>query len=303
MLRLSIVGLETTHGFIYPALLNGYDPERLVANSVPMVAGIFPTAGAPSVAGARIVACYDDVPERARLVAEACRVERVCPTPADALRGVDGVLICAGDARIHRKLAESALAAGLAIFVDKPFTETSADAEALVELAEQRGAPIFCTSALRFAPQIVALRERLTTVVGMPVTAHSIGTGDYDSYAVHSLETLAAVWGSGIARLQSIGAVDHDTVQLTYHDGRRAVWQVCRTIGWFFHVAVYGSLALDQAFVQQSDRYVLFKSTAEQIVRFFDERQSPVPIAETLEIVRVLETARRERGSGRTVAV
>jgi hypothetical protein len=61
--RVSIVGLDTTHGFIYPAMFNGYDPARLVANSIPIVSGIFPTAGAPSVEGVRVVACYDEVPE------------------------------------------------------------------------------------------------------------------------------------------------------------------------------------------------------------------------------------------------
>ena len=42
---------------------------------------------------ARIVACYDDDPERARKVAEACLIDRICPTLDDAYEGVDGVLI------------------------------------------------------------------------------------------------------------------------------------------------------------------------------------------------------------------
>lgn len=301
MIRLSIVGLDTTHGFIYPALLNGYAPDLLVANSIPIVSGIFPTNGAPSVEGARVVACYDEDPQRGRLVAEACLIERLCPTLADALREVDGVLVCAGNARVHRRLAEPSLAARLPTFVDKPFTETTIDAEALIELSQRQRAPLFCTSALRFAPQVVALRERLPRTVGAAVTAHVIGTGDYDSYAVHSLEMLNAAWGGGIVQLQSIGHADHDTVQLGYAGGRRAIWQVCRAIGWFFHVGIFGSNGMDQAFVQQPERYTLFKSAAEQIVRFFRDGCSPVPLTETLEIVRILEVARRERGSGRII--
>ncbi len=45
MLKLSAIGLETTHGYIYPALINGYDPERLRTNSLDIVWNIFPTAG------------------------------------------------------------------------------------------------------------------------------------------------------------------------------------------------------------------------------------------------------------------
>ena len=296
MLRLSAIGLETTHGYIYPALLNGYDPDRLRANSPEIVSGIFPTAGAPSVEGARVVACYDPDPALARRVADACLIDRVCPDLDDAWRGVDGVLITAGEASVHRALATPALEAGLATFVDKPFTERVADAEALIELAERRGAPLFCTSALRFAPQTVALRERLPRTVGTPLAAHVIGTGEYGIYAVHSLEFLLAVWGGGVVRVRSSGQAGFDTAQLDYADGRRAMWQICRELGWLFHLGVYGTDGMDEATVTFGDRYAIFKATAARIVDFVERRESPVPLAETLEIVRLLGLVRERRG-------
>jgi Bacterial extracellular solute-binding proteins, family 5 Middle/Oxidoreductase family, NAD-binding Rossmann fold len=206
MLKLSAIGLDTTHGFIYPAMLNGYDPQRFTANSVEHVWSIFPTNGEPSIASnGRVVACYDPGPGLARRVAEACRIERVCTSLDDAIKDVDGVLVLSGDATIHRTQAGPALEAGLATFVDKPFTQSVADAEGLAELAERHQAPLFCTSALRFAPHTVALRERLERSVGTPLAAHSIGTGEYESYAVHSLEILFGLWGGGITGVHSAG--------------------------------------------------------------------------------------------------
>jgi virulence factor len=294
MLKLSAIGLETTHGFIYPAMINGYDPARLQANSLEIVSSIFPTAGAPSVEGAQIVACFDPDAGLAQRVAEACLIERVCPTIEDAFSGVDGVLILAGDGAAHRSLASGALEAGLATFVDKPFATTIADAEAIASLAERRRAPLFCTSALRFAPQTQALRERLPQTVGTPLAAHSIGTGQYESYAVHSLEALFAAWGGGVSGALSTGPVDFRTTQLDYPDGRRAVWQVCERMAWQFHLAVYGTDGMDSAVVNFSDRYRLFRETAARMVEFVRLRKSPVPIAETLEIVRLLEAARAQ---------
>src|SRR5207253_2807362 len=116
----------------------------------------------------------------------------------------------------HRAQATPALEVGLATFVDKPFAESSADAEAIANLAESCGAPLFCTSALRFAPQTVALRERLPDSVGKPLAAHSIGTGEYESYAVHSLEILFGLWGGGVTRVRSSGQPGFTTVQLDY---------------------------------------------------------------------------------------
>lgn len=301
MYRVSIIGLDTTHGFIYPALLNGYDPARLRAASPGIVWGIFPTGGAPSVAGARVVACYDDDPARARQVAAACLIDRVCPDPVDALRGVDGVLVCAGAADVHRRFATPALAAGLPTFVDKPFTATVADAGALIELAERGTVPLFCTSALRYADGVIAMRERLAEVVGEPVAAHSIGTGDYENYAVHSLEILYGLWGGGITGVQSIGQAGHDVVQLTYGDGRRGLWQVGQRLGWYFHLSVYGTRGLDQATVPQAARYRLFQAAAGQIALFLQTGRSPVPLTETFEIVQVLAAARRARGNAAPV--
>ncbi len=295
MLRLSAIGLETTHGYIYPALINGYDPSKLEANSPDIVSSIFPTEGGPSVDGARVVACFDADAELARRVAEACQIERVCPTLADAVEGVDGVLILAGEAASHRALATPALESGLPTFVDKPFAATLADAEALVHLGQQHNAPLFCTSALRFAPQTVALRERMARTIGTPLAAHSIGTGDYESYAVHSLEILYELWGGGVTRIRSSGERGYDTVQLDYIDGRRAIWQVCQEMAWQFHLAVYGTAGMDQALVTFADRYIIFRQTAERMVNFVRERVSPVPLDETLEIVRLLETVRQNR--------
>jgi hypothetical protein len=293
MLRVSAIGLETTHGYIYPAMLNGYEPRLFRANSIEHVWSIFPTGGQPSVAGdVRVVACYDPDAGLAKRVAEACLIERVCPTLEDAIKDVDAVLILSGDARQHRAQATPSLEAGLITFVDKPFAQTVADAEAIAELADKRGAPLFCTSALRFAPQTVALRERLPTTVGTPLAAHSIGTGDYESYAVHSLEILFGLWGGGVTEARGSGRTGFEAAQLEYADGRRALWQVCQRMAWQFHLAVYGTAGLDQARVTFEDRYSIFRETAARMVEFVQRRTSPVPVAETIEIVRLLESVR-----------
>lgn len=296
MLRLSAIGLETTHGYIYPAMLNGYDPHLFRANSPELVSSIFPTGGRPSVeSDVRVVACYDPDEGLAQRVAEACLIERVCPTLDEALKNVDGVLVLSGDAQVHRAQASPALEAGLPTFVDKPFTQTRADAEALAELADRCSAPMFCTSALRFAPQTVALRERLARSVGTPLVAHSIGTGEYDTYAVHSLEILFGLWGGGVTQIRGSGQPGFETAQLDYADGRRAIWQVCQPMAWQFHLAVYGTAGMDEALVVFGDRYTIFRETAAQMVEFVQRRASPVPIDQTLEIVRLLEAVRNSQ--------
>jgi hypothetical protein len=40
ILRLGIIGLETTHGYIYPAMINGYDPEKFQETAPEIVSSI-----------------------------------------------------------------------------------------------------------------------------------------------------------------------------------------------------------------------------------------------------------------------
>lgn len=299
--RLSVIGLETTHGWIYPAMINGYDPVKLKANALNIVADIFPTGGAPSVSGGTIVKCYHEDPSLAASVAEACLIERVCPDLADAYRDVDGVVIASGQAELHRHFAVPALEAGLPVFVDKPFTYTVEDAEALIDASERTGTPIFCTSATRFADQTVALKERLVRTVGKPLAAHVIGNGDYANYAVHSLEFMLSVWGGGVSDLLSIGEDGFDTIRLNFTDGRRAVWQICKEMIWGFDLDIFGTDGVDSASIRFEDRYNVFKNTAARIVQFMGDRQSPVPLGETLEIIRLLEAVPRTRGTMKPV--
>ena len=298
MKRLSAIGLETTHGFIFPAMMNGYDPAALNRNSIELVWSIFDTGGAPSVEGVRIVKCFDPDPELAARVAEACLIETTCTDISEAYEDVDGVLILSGDSGVHRAQATPALERGLPTFIDKPFTATVDDAQALIDIATAHNAPMFCSSSLRFADQTIALRERLPETVGQSLAAHVIGTGEYSIYAIHSLEFLLSIWGSGISRLESTGEAGFDTIILTWPDGRRAVWQICEAMHWLFHISVYGTAGLDQATIGLGDRYHTFYKNAAEIARFMQTGVSPVSPAVTLEITRILELAAAHRGKG-----
>jgi predicted dehydrogenase len=296
--RLSAIGLETTHGYIFPAMMNGYDPDALKRNSIELVWSIFDTGGAPSVEGARVVKCFDPDPDLAARVAEACLIDTVCTDISEAYEDVDGVIIISGDSRLHLDQASPALERGLPTFVDKPFTATVEDAKTMIHLAERHNASVYCSSSLRFADQTIALRDRLPETVGDSLAAHVIGTGEYSIYAIHSLEFLLSIWGGGIVQLESVGQAGFDTVILTWPDGRRAVWQVCEAMHWLFHISVYGTKGYDEATVALSDRYHTFYKNAAEITSFMQSGVSPVSPYITLEITRILELAAQHRGQG-----
>ncbi len=72
------------------------------------------------------------------------------------------------------RCAEVTLAAGLHTFVEKPFAPTEAAAEAVLELAAQRGCQLTVGHVERFNPAVIALKERLEAgAIGKIVEMHA----------------------------------------------------------------------------------------------------------------------------------
>ncbi|MCC7271279.1 MAG: Gfo/Idh/MocA family oxidoreductase [Alphaproteobacteria bacterium] len=86
---------------------------------------------------ARLVAVVDPHRERAAAVAGPHGAE-VVPS-VEALRGrVDAVSICA-PTPVHATIAQSCIAAGIHVLVEKPIADSLADADAMIAAAEARG--------------------------------------------------------------------------------------------------------------------------------------------------------------------
>src|SRR5256886_15161699 len=75
--------------------------------------------------------------------------------PKDMIGKVDGMLIESQEGGPHWERARPFLEAGLPCFIDKPFTCSVADARKIIELADKKKAPVFSSSALRYAPELV----------------------------------------------------------------------------------------------------------------------------------------------------
>jgi predicted dehydrogenase len=107
------------------------------------------------VPGAQLVGVYDLQSDRARAVAAELATTAV-PTVEDLLGQVDAISI-ATSTTAHFEIARQALEGGRDVFIEKPITETVAEAETLCRLAETRGCLIQVGHIERFNPAILAL--------------------------------------------------------------------------------------------------------------------------------------------------
>lgn len=115
---------------------------------------------------ARVVALVGAQGERAQELSRQGGIDVVVAAPGDLDGRVDAAIICERDGSAHPALATAFLDQGIPVFVDKPFTADAKDARALVERARVRGVQLTSCSALRFAPEVVALSARLQRTAG-----------------------------------------------------------------------------------------------------------------------------------------
>ena len=122
------------------------------------------------VIDASVEVVHDQRERQARSLAEAMGAEVVADAAEVAAR-CDAVWVCTPTAA-HRHAVDEALAAGRAVFCEKPLAVDLPAATALVEAVERAGVPSQCGLVLRSAPVFRALRDLVASgELGTPMAA------------------------------------------------------------------------------------------------------------------------------------
>ena len=110
--------------------------------------------------GCEVVAACDSEGLMAAQLAERFHIRDTFTDAAEMLRTVrpDAVHITT-PAQSHFPLGRMSLEAGCHVYMEKPFTETAAEAETLVELARQKGLRMTVGHNLQFTPEAIRMRE------------------------------------------------------------------------------------------------------------------------------------------------
>jgi predicted dehydrogenase len=286
-LRAGIIGLDTSHAVEFTKLLN--DPKA-----------------AEDLAGVRVVAAFagnSEIPtarERRPKFTEqvqAMGVEVVDSIPA-LLDKVDVVLLESVDGRPHLEYARPVFKAGKPMFIDKPLAGSLANALAIAELGEQTKTPWFSSSALRFARDTQAARtdSKIGAITGCDAWSpcHLEPTHpDLYWYGIHGVETLYTVMGTGCETVSRAHSDGTDFVVGVWKGGRIGTFRGIRDGKQEYGAIVFGKNGLTSA-----GHFESYRPLVVQIVKFFKTRQSPVPAAETLEMMTFMEAADESRRQG-----
>jgi hypothetical protein len=285
-LRLGIVGTDTSHATNFTRILNDHSAKDHIGGAVVVAAF---KGGSPEIANSRDrIERFTDEMTQKRGVALVTHISDLCGK-------VDGIMILSVDGRAHLNEFRQSLQCGVPIFVDKPLAATLADVREIARLAAEAYVPWFSSSAMRFT-EIQSLRvPRITgAFVWGPGPLEEHHQLDLSWYAIHSIEMMFVVMGTGAVEATRTYATDGDVITGRWQDGRTATVRALRPYG------KYGAVVFLPGNESKmiSDVEASYGPVISEIVRFMTTKQPAVPNQETLEIFSFLDAAQRSREQG-----
>jgi predicted dehydrogenase len=210
---------------------------------------------------------------------------------AELCSEVDAVIVGSVDGRPHLEQARAVIAAGKPVFVDKPLGGTLRDAVEIIRIAEDARVPLWTGSAYRWYP---TMRELMQADIGEIRGAVSFGPAhlnehhpDFFFYGIHPTEALYTVLGEGCESVTRTKTADTDVVVGKWSGERTGTLIGLRTQAQPNQVTVFGS----RGFAQQGASALDYAPLTQQIVKFLQTGQPPVPHAETVEMYAFMEAA------------
>jgi predicted dehydrogenase len=275
-------GPSSYHARSFSSIINGFDRKKVPPN--------WPTHSI-FVENARIEAVWDEDQDAVRELAEVFEIPRVEKRMEDTANDVDGVIIVDDITMTHQKKAPFFIDNGVPTFIDKPLSNDLKEASALIELAEKRGTLLMSTSALRYAKEIENAQDRIKAA-GPIHFVSTICQGQYVKeenlihYGIHPLELAYSVLGSGVEYVQNFGEKEKNVVKIAYRDGKVLMLIVFPKITQIFELNIYGEQDAVSILVEDWDYF--YWNMLQTFVQMVVKKKMPVPLSETLEIIKVL---------------
>lgn len=292
-LRLGVIGMSEGNGHPYSwsAIFNGYEPAAMQSCPFPAIPEYLAKRRFPedAIAGARVTHVWTQDEAVSRHIAVASRIPQVVREAEAMIGEVDAVLLARDDAENHLRFGAAFLDAGLPVYIDKPLALNVAAARALLARQRVEGQLFSCT-ALRYAREFMlsaAERNELGDIVSVDATTPK----SWAKYAVHVIEPTL--------RLTELRFEDLETLAVKRVDGATRV-EFRSQAGLKLSFTASGerpsALALDVRGTRGrrqlvfGDSFTAFRAALQVFVDAQKHPGLPIPRAETLDVVRVIET-------------
>lgn len=299
LLRLAMLGMipGNGHPYSWSAIVNGYEVEamrRCPYAAIPEYLERQPIEDV-RIPGAQVTHLWTDDPAEAPLVASAAKIPYIVSKPEEVIGQVDAVIISTDDGDDHVRRVRPFVEAGLPVFVDKPLATSVADL-AQFEAWIAGGKRILSSSGMRYSPEIPS-SAAATANLGALRWVTSVTVKTWERYGIHALEAVYPLLGSGFVEVR-MDRLNNDTIATIIHrsGAQLTITVLSDAYGSFGSIHLYGTKG--QSAITLADTYSAFRAQLVAFIDFLRTGVSPIPFAETREMMLILIAGiqSRERG-------
>ncbi len=188
----------------------------------------------------------------------------------------------------HLQYAKLVFPYGKPTYIDKPFSDSVENANAIFALAEQYGVKFFSSSALRYAEEL----NTVDTCVAMTTTG---GYGSVEEYIIHQAEMIVKKVGLGANAIKAQRITDNEyTFTVLFPDERRAGMHFVKGNAPFSAIMSKGD-GSDAVYTLAETN--TFKGLLKDILTFFETGNRSFDSAETLEVNNLVVAAIKAKNS------
>ncbi len=287
-LKLGLIGLDTSHVIKFAEILNdSSNPYHIEGASI--------VAGYPG-GSADLQASYSRVEGFTNQLREQFQVP-ILQSPEEVAEAADALLITSVDGRIHQQQFQAIAKYGKPVFIDKPFTCSSQEAEDIYKTAADHGVALMSCSSLRYLEPLRQALAEDANVLGMdcytPMALEPANPGWF-WYGIHGTEMLTKTLGTGCEYVHAMYNDNFEHTVAVWKDGRIGTVRGTRTgnfqYGAMLHYA-NRSVHITSAAPQKPMTAIML----EYIIDMFRTGNPDVAPEETLAIIRFIEAVNKSR--------
>ena len=203
MFRVGIIGSENSHAKAFTDIFNAsgkYDDIQ-------------------------VVAIWGEEEEASKKISETYNVPIM--KPEEMLGKVDAIMVTSRNGKLHPIYARPFIEQGLPAFLDKPIANCSKEAEAIIALAREKGAPVMGGSSTKAVPDTLELKAiaDAAKAEGKLLGGHVFAPvsmvneyGNFYFYSSHLAEIALTIFGYHPVAVQAVKTQSGVTAILEYED-------------------------------------------------------------------------------------